>query len=104
MNIMTEKIKIPKGYTKWDAADYLKSEEDCVVFLAECVAQDEGDGRLIRLALADIAKAQGVTKVAKKAGMSRTGIYKALSNEGNPEFSTILKIIRALGLKMDFAF
>jgi probable addiction module antidote protein len=63
---MTEKIKIPKGYTKWDAADYLKSEEDCAAFLSECVDQDEGDGRLIRLALADIAKAQGVTKVAKK--------------------------------------
>ena len=86
----------------WDTAEHLHSEEDMVLYLNACIEQDPGDGALIRLAIKNIAKAQNMTQLAKDAGITRAGLYQALSQDGNPEFLTMLKIIRALGLNLSF--
>jgi len=82
----------------WDAAEYLKTEEDMVAYLE--AALEENDPTLVSAALGDIAKAKGMTDIAKKTGLGRESLYKALSQEGNPEFSTVMKVISALGLKL----
>ncbi len=93
-------IHIPEGFSRWSALDHLQTEEDMQLYLDACFAEDEGDGRLINAALGDIAKARGMTQLAKDTGLTREGLYTALSPKGNPEFSTILKVTRALGLKL----
>ena len=82
----------------WDAVEYLKTEEDMVAYLE--AALEENDPTLVSAALGDIAKAKGMTDIAKKTGLGRESLYKALSREGNPEFSTVMKVISALGLKL----
>ena len=82
----------------WDAADYLETEEDMVAYLE--AAFDAGDPRLIAAALGDIARAKGMTMVAADADLGRESLYKALSPDGNPEFATVLKVMRALGLRL----
>ena len=82
----------------WDAADYLETEEDVVLYLE--AAFEDGDPGLIAAALGDIAKAKGMTTVAAEAGLGRESLYKALSPDGNPEFATVLKVMRALGLRL----
>ena len=84
--------------TPWDAADYLETQEDIASYL-EAVFED-GDPELIADALGVVARTKGMTEVARKAGLGRQGLYKALSPEGHPEFSTVLNVVRALGLKM----
>jgi probable addiction module antidote protein len=85
----------------WDSADYLKTEEDVANYL-EAVFED-GDPALIAHALGVIARARGMARVAKKAGLGRESLYKALSLDGNPELATVLKVIKALGLKLKVA-
>jgi probable addiction module antidote protein len=85
---------------KWDVVEHIKSEEDMNLYLEACFEEDPGDGSLIRAALGDIARAQGMAQLARDTGLSREGLYKALSPEGNPEFSTVVKVIHALGLKL----
>lgn len=82
----------------FDAADYLKSEDDMVAYLE--AALEEDDPRVVAAALGDIARAKGMTQVARDAGLGRETLYKALSPEGNPEFGTVLKVVRALGLSL----
>ncbi len=82
----------------WDAADYLEAEEDMVAYLE--AAFDDGDPSLIAAALGDIARAKGMPMVAADAGLGRESMYKALSPDGNPEFATVLKVMRALGLRL----
>lgn len=86
--------------SKWDVVDHLQTEEDMALYLDACVEEDPGDGSLIRAALGDIARARGMSQLARDTGLAREGLYKALSPEGNPEFSTIMKVIKALGLKL----
>jgi probable addiction module antidote protein len=86
--------------SRWDVVDHLKTDEDMALYLDACVEEDEGDGSLIRAALGDIARARGMTQLAKDTGLAREGLYKALSAEGNPEFATIMKVIKALGLTL----
>ena len=86
---------------KWDSAEYLKTEEDVVNYL-EAVFED-GDPALIAHALGVVARARGMAKVAKAAGLGRESLYKALSRDGNPELVTVLKVVRALGLKLKVA-
>jgi probable addiction module antidote protein len=85
----------------WDSAAYLKTDEDIAYYL-EAVFED-GDPALISHALGVIARAKGMSRVAKAAGLGRESLYKALSPEGNPEFTTVLKVMRALGLKLKVA-
>jgi probable addiction module antidote protein len=85
----------------WDPAAYLKTDEDIANYL-EAVFED-GDPALINHALGDIARAKGMTRIAKAAGLGRESLYKALSSDGNPEFATVLKVMHALGLKLKVA-
>jgi len=82
----------------WDAAEHLESDEDMVAYLE--AALESGDASLVAATLGDIARAKGMTEIARKAGLGRESLYKALSPEGNPEFATVLKVVRALGLKL----
>ena len=89
---MTTKLGKP-----FDIQEYLLNEElDHESFLAACVAEDPGDGSLVRRALAEIAKARGMTELAKEAGLSRQCLYRALSPDAKPSFETIFRISRAL--------
>lgn len=90
-------------FTRWNAADYLKTEEDMVLYLDACLDEDAGDGRVIRAALNDIARARGMTKLARDTGLTREGLYRALSDKGNPELATVLRIIKALGMRLHAA-
>lgn len=82
----------------WDAASALESKEDIAVYL-DAVLED-GDPDLLKAALGDIARAKGMTDVARAANLGRANLYKALSPEGNPEFVTVAKVLRALGLRL----
>lgn len=90
---------MPKTKTRpWDAAEHLETEADMAAYLE--AALEEGDVSLIAAALGDIARAKGMTEIARDTGLGRESLYKALSPEGNPEFATVLKVIQALGLKL----
>jgi probable addiction module antidote protein len=85
----------------YDSAAYLKTEEDVANYL-EAVFED-GDPALISHALGVIARAKGMAKIAKKAGLGRESLYKALSKDGNPKIETVVKVVHALGLKIRLA-
>lgn len=92
-------MKKKKTTTKrWDAVEYLETEEDMAAYLE--AALEENDPNLVAAALGDITRAKGMTQIAKKTGLGRESLYKALSPDGNPEFSTVLKVVSALGLKL----
>jgi probable addiction module antidote protein len=86
---------------RWDAADTLQSKEDIAAYL-DAVLED-GDPELLKAALGDIARAKGMTEIAESTGLGRTNLYKALSPEGNPEFATVAKVLKALGLRLHIA-
>lgn len=88
-------------FSRYDTADYLKTDEDMALYFDACL--EEGDAALIAHALGVIARAKGMTQLAKDTGISREGLYKALSGEGNPEFATIMKVTKALGIKLHAA-
>ena len=79
----------------WDPAEHLETEEDMAAYLN--VALEEGDLSLIMATLGDIARAQRMAVVAQETGLGRESLYRSLSAEGTPEFSTVLKVVRALG-------
>jgi probable addiction module antidote protein len=83
---------------RWDASDHLDTPERMAAYLE--AALEDGDAQVIAAALGDIAKAKGMSFVAKESGLGRESLYKALSTEGNPEFVTVLRVIRALGLEL----
>jgi probable addiction module antidote protein len=82
----------------WDPAEHLETEEDMAIYLE--AALEESDPALVAAALGDIARARGMTQLARETGLGRESLYKALSPNGNPEFSTILKVVQALGLRL----
>src|SRR5678815_4505072 len=83
---------------RWDPAEHLRTEEDMAAYLE--AALEDGDPALVAAALGDIARAKGMSQIARDTGLGRESLYKALSPDGNPEFSTILKVVRALGLRL----
>ncbi|NIE65933.1 addiction module antidote protein [Burkholderia sp. Ax-1719] len=83
---------------EFDGADYLKDEETIRHYLA--AAFEDGDPRLIQAALGNVAKARGMTALARDSGVKREALYRALSESGNAEFATIMKVVRALGLQL----
>ena len=85
---------------KWDSAEHLKTEEDMVLYLQACMEEAGDDAAFIAAALGDIARAKGMSQLAKETGLGRESLYKALSGEGNPSFGTSLKVMHALGLKL----
>lgn len=92
--------KLKESFTKWDAVDYLETEEDMAAYLQACLEEAPEDGALLTAALGNVARAFGMVKLAKDTGLTRMGLYKALSKEGNPSLETVLKVIHALGLKV----
>ena len=82
----------------WDVAEHLESDEDMAAYLE--AALEEGDPVLVAAALGDIARAKGMALIARETGLGRESLYKALSPEGNPKFATVLKVVRALGLRL----
>jgi probable addiction module antidote protein len=84
--------------TKWDLAEHLDNEERITLFL-EAIFED-GDPRVIAAAIGEIANARGMSQVARQAGLSRESLYKALSENGNPEFATVLRVVKALGFDL----
>lgn len=84
--------------TPWDAAQHLETEEDMAAYLE--AALEEGDPALVAAALGDIARAKGMSQLARETGLGRESLYKALSPTGNPEFATVMKVVAALGLKL----
>ncbi|MEI6729780.1 MAG: addiction module antidote protein [Pseudomonadota bacterium] len=87
-------------FSKWDSAEYLKTEEDRVAYLEACFEEAGDDPAFITKALGIIARARGISQLSRDTGISREGLYKALSGNGNPEFATILKVINALGFTL----
>lgn len=87
-------------FTRFDAATYLNSPDEMAAYLDACFEEDAGDGVLIRAALGDIARAKGMTQIARDAGLGRESLYKALGATGNPEFVTIMKVMKAMGLRL----
>ena len=90
-----------KRAANWDVFEYLETEADIAAYLN--AALEEGDTSLIATALGDIARAKGMTQLAKETGITRDGLYKALSPTGNPSFDTVQKVVKAFGLKLDVA-
>ena len=82
----------------YDAAKYLATEADMAAYLQ--AALEDGDPELVMYALGNIARARGMSQIARQTGLGRESLYKALSPEGNPEFATVLKVVQALGLKL----
>ena len=86
--------------TPYDVAAHLRTPEEMAAYLEACIEEADGDAAFIAKALGDIARAQGMTQVARESGLSRESFYKALSGERSPSFDTILKVVTALGLKL----
>jgi len=87
--------------TRYDTAVLLKTKKDVMAYLNAVFEED--DPALIAHALGVVARAEGMAEIAKQAGLTRPSLYKALSKNGRPEFATVLKVLRALGLKLKIA-
>jgi probable addiction module antidote protein len=85
----------------WDAAHSLETKEDIAAYL-DAVLED-GDPDLLKAALGDIARAKGMSEIAEAAGLGRANLYKALSPDGNPAFATVVRVLKALGLRLSVA-
>lgn len=94
---MSKKVKAA-DLPVFDAADYLESEEACAQYLS--IVMEDADPALVAAALGDVARARGMTRVANDSGLTREGLYKALSSEGNPSFATVMKVMHAMGLRL----
>lgn len=88
------------GTTKYDVAEHLRTPKEMAAYLEAGIEEANGDAAFIAKALGDIARAKGMTQVARDAGLSRESLYKALSGERSPGFETILKVVDALGLQL----
>ena len=98
---MAKKVAAKKRtLTRWDPVENLSSEEAIAAYLDAAMEEAGDDPAYIAAVLGDIAKARGILDLAEKTGMTRGGLYRALSPEGNPSFETILKVTKALGLKV----
>ena len=86
--------------TRYDVAEHLRTPEEMTAYLEACLEEANGDAAFIAKALGDIARAKGMSQVAQNAGLSRESLYKALSGERSPGFDTILKVLKALGLRL----
>jgi probable addiction module antidote protein len=86
--------------TRYDVAEHLRTPEEMAAYLEACLDEAEGDAAFIAKALGDIARARGMTQVARDTGLSRESLYKALSGERSPDFDTVLKVVNALGIRL----
>ena len=93
---MTEK------FSRYDTAEHLRTEEEIGLYLEACMEEGGDDPAFIAHALGVVARARNMSQLARDTGMTREGLYKALSGEGNPSFATVMKVAHALGLKLAF--
>ena len=85
---------------EYDVAAHLRTPEEMAAYLEASIAESDGDAAFIAKALGDIARAKGMAELARETGLGRESLYKALSAEGNPQLSTVLKVAKALGLEI----
>lgn len=90
-------------FTAYDSADYLRTEADVAAYLKVCMAVAGDDPAFVVQALGTVARAKGMSALAKKTGLTREGLYKALSKSGNPSFDTVFRVVHAMGLKLELA-
>jgi len=93
-------MTVNETYKNFDAADYLRNLDDVALFLETAIEDSIDDPGAVPHALGIIARSQNMSELARRVGMSRDGLYKALSADGNPTWSTILKVTNALGLRL----
>ena len=86
--------------TRYDVAEHLRTPEEMAAYLEACLDEADGDAAFVAKALGDIARAKGMTQVARDSGLSRESLYKAVSGDRTPSFDTILKVIGALGITL----
>ena len=84
----------------YDVAETLRTPDEMAAYLEACIEEADGDAAFIAKALGDIARAQGMTQIARQTGLSRESLYKALSGDRSPSFDTVLKVMTSLGLKL----
>lgn len=97
---MPAKKRRKEKFSAYDTADYLKSKADMAAYLEACMEEGGDDPTFIADALGTIARAYGMVKLAQETGLTREGLYKALSAEGNPSLGTVLKVMKVLGVKL----
>jgi probable addiction module antidote protein len=88
------------GFSKWDVTENWKTDEDMILFLEACFDEAGDDAPFIAAAIGEVARARGMSEIAAATGLTREGLYKTLSKDGNPSFSAVLKVMKALGLKL----
>jgi len=86
--------------TRYDVAEHLRTPKEMAAYLEACLEEADGDAAFVAKALGDIARAKGMSQIARDTGLSRESLYKALSGDRSPSFDTILKVVEALGLKL----
>jgi probable addiction module antidote protein len=86
--------------TRYDVAEHLRTPKEMAAYLEACLEEADGDAAFVAKALGDIARAKGMSQIARDTGLSRESLYKALSGDRSPSFDTVLKVIEALGLKL----
>ena len=96
---MNSRRTMKSSTKRWTVTAHLDTEEARAAYLA--AALEDGDPGVVTAALGDIARAKGMTRVAQKAGLGRESLYKALSPNGNPELATVLRVVQALGLRLN---
>lgn len=89
-----------ENFSRWDVADHLKTDADIGAYLEACA--EENDPALMAHALGDVARARNMSQLARDTGLTREGLYKALSVAGNPSLATVMKVARALGFRLTF--
>jgi probable addiction module antidote protein len=89
------------GIKPFGAADYLQSDEDCAQYLQACMDEAPDDAALFTKAVGDIARVRCMMQLARYSGITREGLYKALGEQGNPSFATVVKVMHALGLQFN---
>ena len=87
-------------FSRYDAADYLDTNEDIRLYLEACIAESGDDPAAVTRALGTAARARNFSALARDVGMSRQGLYDALSDDGNPSYATVAKVLAALGLRL----
>lgn len=96
---MTRRLEVSTKLTDYDVSEHLRTPEEMAAYLEACIIESDGDAAFVAKALGDIARAKGMTALAQETGLGRESLYKALSADGNPQLSTVLKVAKALGLQ-----
>jgi probable addiction module antidote protein len=99
-NLWEQQIMRNTKTTRYDVAEHLRTPAEMAAYLESVLEESNGDASMVAKAIGDIARAKGMSQVAKDSGLSRESLYKALSGERNPGIDTILKVISALGIKL----